>query len=148
MADNHSKETRSYNMSRIPSKNTKPELLVRKFLFSKGFRYRLHDSKIPGMPDIVFSKFRTVIFVHGCFWHGHKNCRHFVLPKSRQEYWIPKIERNASRDALLSDSISGMGWNMITIWECQLKSKCIHETLEILQQRIEEIKCKPQHEHV
>jgi DNA mismatch endonuclease (patch repair protein) len=98
MADTHDKATRSYNMSQIKSKDTKPELLVRKFLHAQGFRYKLHDKKLPGKPDIVLPKFKTVIFVHGCFWHGHKNCKYFVMPKSRVEYWSNKIHRNQQND--------------------------------------------------
>jgi DNA mismatch endonuclease (patch repair protein) len=94
MADVHSKETRSYNMSRIKGKDTKPEMLVRKFLFANGFRYRLHDKNLPGKPDIVLPKYKTVIFVNGCFWHGHENCKYFVIPKTRTEWWLNKSIRN------------------------------------------------------
>ncbi len=97
MADVHDKKTRSYNMSRIRSKNTKPEIIIRKFLFSQGFRYRLHDKKLPGKPDIVLPRYETVIFVNGCFWHGHKNCKFFVLPKTRSEWWENKIKSNQLR---------------------------------------------------
>ena len=96
MTDVHNKETRSFNMSRIKGKNTKPEMLVRKFLFANGFRYRLHDTKLPGKPDIVLPKYKTVIFVNGCFWHGHKGCPYFVLPKTRIEWWFQKIKGNFS----------------------------------------------------
>lgn len=98
MADVHSKEVRSYNMSRIRSKNTKPEVLLRKVLFANGFRFRLHDKKLPGKPDIVLKKYRTVIFVHGCFWHGHNGCRYFVVPKTRTAWWMNKIEGNQKND--------------------------------------------------
>ncbi len=94
MADVHSKEKRSYNMSRIRSKDTKPELIVRQIPFSKGLRYRLHVNSLPGKPDIVLSKFHTVIFVHGCFWHGHNNCKYYVIPKTDTEKWKKKIARN------------------------------------------------------
>ena len=96
--DNHDKKTRSYNMSMIRSKNTKPEELVRKYLFSQGFRYRKNVRKLPGCPDIVLPKYKTVIFVNGCFWHGHKDCKYFVWPKSNTEYWYQKIESNVKRD--------------------------------------------------
>ena len=99
MADVHTKETRSYNMSRIKGKNTKPEMLVRRFLHAHGYRYRLHDKKLPGKPDIVLPKYKTVIFVHGCFWHGHKNCKYFVVPKTRTEWWLNKINGNIANDA-------------------------------------------------
>jgi DNA mismatch endonuclease (patch repair protein) len=90
MADVHNKKTLSYNMSRIRYKDTKPELLVRKYLFAKGFRYRLHDKKLPGKPDILLPKYNTLIFVHGCFWHGHEGCKYFVVPKTRTEWWLKK----------------------------------------------------------
>lgn len=120
MADVHSKETRSYNMSRIRNKNTKPEMLVRRFLFANGFRYRLHDKKLPGRPDIVLPKYRTVIFVNGCFWHGHEGCKYFVLPKTREEWWREKISNTKNRDAR-SHKILEADWNIIIIWECEIK---------------------------
>lgn len=123
MADVHSKETRSYNMSRIRSKNTKPEMLVRKFLFSNGFRYRLHDKKLPGKPDIVLPKFKTIIFIHGCFWHGHKGCKYFVIPKTRTEWWINKISGNKKNDLITQQLLKDLGWNVLEIWECDLKPK-------------------------
>lgn len=98
MADVHDRKTRSYNMSRIKGKDTKPELLVRKFLFANGFRYRLHDKKLPGKPDIVLPKYKTVLLVHGFFWHGHKNCKYFVMPQTRTEWWVNKIDTNISND--------------------------------------------------
>ena len=98
MVDVHSEQTRSYNMSQIRSKNTKPELLVRKFLFANGLRYKLHDKKLPGTPDIVLLKYKSVIFVHGCFWHGHDNCKYFVIPKTRTGWWLNKINNNKKRD--------------------------------------------------
>ncbi len=98
MTDVHDKATRSYNMSRVRGKDTKPEMLVRKFLFSKGFRYRLHDKKLPGKPDIVLPKYKTVIFINGCFWHGHEGCRYFVVPKTRTEWWMGKITGTQKRD--------------------------------------------------
>lgn len=98
MADSHTKEVRSFNMARIKSKNTKPELLVRKFLFSKGFRYRLHDKRLPGRPDIYLPRYNTVIFVNGCFWHRHEKCKYATVPKSNTDYWERKIEKNLSRD--------------------------------------------------
>lgn len=98
MADIKSKESRSYNMSRITGKNTKPEEMVRKYLFSKGFRYRKNDRKLPGSPDLVLPKYRTVIFVNGCFWHGHEGCKYFVWPENNAEFWRKKIETNISRD--------------------------------------------------
>lgn len=96
--DVHDKKTRSYNMSRIKGKNTKPEEIVRKYLFSKGFRYRKNEKKLPGTPDIVLPKYKTVIFVNGCFWHGHKDCRYFVVPKTNTDFWLDKINTNIERD--------------------------------------------------
>ncbi|MEO8947298.1 MAG: very short patch repair endonuclease [Mucilaginibacter sp.] len=129
MADVHSKETRSYNMSRIRSKNTKPELLVRKFLFSKGFRYRLHDTKLPGKPDIIFPKYRTVIFVNGCFWHGHEGCKYYIIPKTRTDWWINKLNTNIQKDIESKQSLEKEGWTVLTIWECDLKGKNSDTTL-------------------
>ena len=131
MADNHSKEVRSMNMSHIRSKNTKPEEKVRKYLFSKGFRYRKNVSNLPGCPDIVLPKYKTVIFVNGCFWHKH-DCPRFVWPTSNEEYWIPKITRNVERDQKNYERLQELGWNVIVIWECQLKKKEFEETMEKL----------------
>lgn len=129
MADNHSKEVRSMNMSRIRSTNSKPEEIVRKYLFSKGFRYRKNVKKLPGCPDIVLPKYKTVIFVNGCFWHKH-DCPRFVWPSSNQEYWKPKILRNVERDKNNCRELSSKGWNVITIWECELKKKVFEGTME------------------
>lgn len=129
MADVHSKETRSYNMSRIRSKDTKPEILVRKFLHKNGFRYRLHVKNLPGKPDIVLPKYKTVIFIHGCFWHGHDGCKYYVVPKTRTEWWLNKINRNAANDALVEDSLKTAGWKIIKIWECELKKGSFEDTL-------------------
>ena len=121
MADVHNKETRSYNMSRIRGKDTKPEMVVRKFLFANGFRYRLHDPNLPGKPDIVLPKYKTVIFVNGCFWHGHKGCSYFVLPKTRTEWWFQKIKATMARDKAAEVALNVLGWKVIIVWECQLK---------------------------
>jgi DNA mismatch endonuclease (patch repair protein) len=129
MADVHSKETRSYNMSRIKGKNTKPEMLVRKFLFSKGFRYRLHDKKLPGKPDIILPKYKTVIFVHGCFWHGHEGCKYFVVPKTRTDWWLNKINGNVANDKIKQGLLEQAGWRIINLWECELKPGIVSETL-------------------
>ena len=121
MADVHSKETRSYNMSRIRSKDTKPEMLVRKFLHKNGFRYRLHVKDLPGKPDIVLPKYKTVIFVHGCFWHGHEGCKYYVVPKTRTEWWVNKITHNIERDKEVRKHLIKQDWRVINIWECRLK---------------------------
>ena len=129
MADVHSKETRSYNMSRIRSKDTKPEMLVRKFLHRNGFRYRLHVKNMPGKPDIVLPKYKTVIFIHGCFWHGHEGCKYYVVPKTRTEWWLNKINGNITNDANAEIALKAAGWKIITIWECDLKKAFLKNTL-------------------
>lgn len=135
MADNHSKEVRSKNMSRIRSTNSKPEEIVCKYLFSKGFRYRKNVRTLPGCPDIVLPKYKTVIFVNGCFWHKH-DCPRFVWPSSNEDYWWPKIQRNVDRDQRNAEDLRAMGWNVLTIWECQLKKKVRDEHLRALEQEI------------
>ena len=121
MADVHDKETRSYNMSRIKGKDTKPEKVVRKFLHAKGFRFRLHDKKLPGKPDIVLRKYKTVIFVHGCFWHGHEGCKYYVVPKTRTDWWLNKINGNKVNDSKAFKALQALGWRVIEVWECKLK---------------------------
>ena len=130
--DKLSKEQRHKNMAAIHSKNTKPEILVRKFLFSRGFRYRLNHPRLPGKPDIVLRKYKTCIFINGCFWHGHDGCKYFIMPKTRTEFWQAKIERNKERDSEIQRQLASMGWHCITIWECQLKTKIREATLESL----------------
>jgi DNA mismatch endonuclease (patch repair protein) len=142
MPDVHSPQTRSYNMSRIRSRDTGPEMLLRRWLFSRGFRYRLHDKKLPGKPDIVLPKYRTVIFVHGCFWHGHEGCRYFVMPKTRTEWWREKIQKNAERDKEAVTSLKLIGWKPIELWECELKNSVRIENLKKLELRIKEINAK------
>ena len=136
MADVHNKTTRSYNMSRIKGKNTKPEMLVRKFLHANGYRYKLHDKKLPGKPDIVLPKYRTVIFVHGCFWHGHNNCKYFVVPKTNTQWWIDKINGNKANDEKATKALKKDGWKIITVWECELKPAKVEKTLATLLKRI------------
>ncbi|HAE63009.1 MAG TPA: very short patch repair endonuclease [Eubacteriaceae bacterium] len=137
----HSKEVRSYNMSRIRSTNTKPEEKVRKYLFAQGFRYRKNVRKLPGCPDIVLAKYRTVIFVNGCFWHMHEGCSKFVLPQTNIEYWENKLLKNRERDAENKNKLEATGWNVVTVWECELKKDKEEETLkklcgEILKNRL------------
>ncbi|MBA5673216.1 DNA mismatch endonuclease Vsr [Bacteroides fragilis] len=139
MMDVHSKETRSFNMSRIKGKNTKPEILVRKYLFSQGLRYRLYSKKLPGRPDIVLQKYHTVIFIHGCFWHGHEGCRYFVVPKTRTEWWLNKINTNRENDRKNCELLKEMKWNVITVWECSLKKKKQESTLNNI---LNMIKCQ------
>lgn len=130
--DNHSKKVRSYNMSRIRSTNSKPEDIVRKYLFSKGLRYRKNVKTLLGKPDVVLKKYKTVIFVNGCFWHGHQGCKYFVMPKSNTEYWNKKITGNVERDKNVIVRLEELGWNVITVWECQLKKDKRENTLEYL----------------
>ena len=130
--DVHDQKTRSYNMSRIKGKGTKPEEIVRRYLFSKGFRFRKNDKRLPGTPDIVLPKYKTVVFVNGCFWHRHQGCKYFVWPKNNAEFWKEKINANMERDQRKEKNLTDLGWQVIIIWECQLKAKNRDETLESL----------------
>ena len=123
---------RHHCMSRIRGKNTKPELIVRKYLFSRGYRYRLNQKNLPGSPDIVMRKYKTVIFINGCFWHAHEGCRYFVIPKTRVEFWTSKFEKNRERDEKNYAQLHALGWNVVVIWECQLKPKTREHTLSCL----------------
>lgn len=135
--DVHDKKTRSYNMSQIKGKETKPEETVRKYLFSQGFRYRKNKKDLPGTPDIVLSKYRTVIFVNGCFWHKHEHCRYFKWPETNAEFWKDKIEKNVLRDFINYNRLKSDGWNVIIIWECELRGSLKKTTLEELKIAIE-----------
>lgn len=121
MTDRISKERRSWNMGRIRSKNTKLEVLVRSALFRAGFRFRKNDKRYPGTPDIVLPRYKTVIFVNGCFWHHHEGCRLGYVPKTRTDFWMKKFRQNQVNDKLNRDKLEEMGWHVITIWECELK---------------------------
>ena len=123
-------------MSRISGKDTKPEVLVRKYLFSKGFRYRKNDVRLPGKPDIVLAKYKTVIFVNGCFWHGHEGCRYFVWPKNNAQFWRTKISGNAERDKKTYYQLNQLGWRVIVVWECELKKGIAEIRLDKLVQEI------------
>jgi DNA mismatch endonuclease (patch repair protein) len=136
MAEVHSSEIRSFNMSRIRDKNSKPELILRKFLHSKGFRYRLHVKNLPGKPDIVLPKYKTVIFVNGCFWHGHEGCKYFVIPKTRTEWWISKIKATQKRDRKKGEALKASGWKVRIVWECELRSEKIERSLNSLLQKL------------
>ena len=136
MTDVHDRKTRSYNMSRIRGKNTKPEMLVRQFLYGKGFRYKLHDKTLPGKPDLVFPKYKKVILIHGCFWHGHDGCKYFVVPKTRRKWWLDKINRNKQRDVKNNNKLKKLGWRIITIVECKLSPKKRDRTLNHLAARL------------
>lgn len=120
MADVVDKATRSRMMSGIRGKNTKPELQVRRYLYAKGFRYRLHTSNLPGKPDLVFKKYRTVLFVHGCFWHRHEHCKYAATPKTNSAFWIKKLTTNRDRDLKNESLLQALGWRVLTIWECEV----------------------------
>ena len=125
MSDTQRQTQRSYNMSRIRGKNTKPEILVRKSLHARGFRFRLHNKKLPGSPDMVLPKYGVAIMVNGCFWHGHKGCRYATKPKTNVEFWETKIARNRHRDEVTNAHLEALGWHVITVWECELRGKSI-----------------------
>ena len=136
MPDTLTTEQRHRCMSHIRSKNTKPEVLVRKELFRRGYRYRINVSKLPGKPDIVLPKYKTAIFVNGCFWHGHEGCKRFVLPKSNREYWEFKIRRNQQRDKEIIFKLQQAGWGVIIVWECELSKpqlqKAVNKIISII----------------
>ena len=136
MVDKVSKEVRSYNMSRIRSKDTKPEILVRSYLFSKGLRFRKNDKRYPGSPDIVLPKYKTMVFVHGCFWHLHEGCKYARIPKSNVQYWEKKLYRNRERDEHNQKELEEMGWTVIIVWECELKKDKREQTLDNLYSQI------------
>lgn len=116
-------EQRSFNMSRIHGKDTKPEVLVRKYLFGKGFRFRKNDKRLPGHPDIVLPKYKTVIFINGCFWHGHEGCKYYKLPATSREFWENKISLNILRDKEIVEKLESLGWRVLVLWTCQLRKK-------------------------
>ncbi|MCC5930320.1 MAG: DNA mismatch endonuclease Vsr [Cyclobacteriaceae bacterium] len=136
MADVHKPEVRSHNMRQIKGKNTKPETLVRKFLHANGFRYRLHVKELPGKPDIVLPKYNTIIMVHGCFWHGHEGCKYFVIPKTRTQWWVDKINRTREKDLECTLELQQRGWKMLTVWECELKPDQRNKKLDFISKRI------------
>jgi DNA mismatch endonuclease (patch repair protein) len=135
MADSFTPEKRSWIMGRVHGKDTTIEVKVRKYLFHEGFRYRKNDSRLPGKPDIVLPKYRTVIFIHGCFWHRHPGCKRATTPKSNYEYWQKKFERNVQNDKKNQELLSNMGWNVIILWECEI-DKHFNETMDSLVKRI------------
>lgn len=135
MVDKISKEARSRNMSLIQSKNTKPELLVRKYLFNRGLSFRLHDKRLPGKPDLIFPKYKTVVFVNGCFWHHH-SCRYGTTPKTNTDFWLNKFKKNKDRDKQNYKDLTSSGWNVIVVWECELKIETREITLKSLYENI------------
>ena len=132
MSDRVDKERRHANMAAIHGKDTKPEMVVRRWLWRHGFRYRLNYPWLPGKPDLVLRKYRTCIFVNGCFWHGHEGCKYYTVPKTNTEFWVNKVKRNQERDEKVRDKLALMGWRTITIWECELKPAQRESTLESL----------------
>jgi len=135
MADIISKEKRSWNMSRIKGKNTKPEILVRSILHKAGFRFRINDKRLPGKPDIVLPKYRTVVLIHGCFWHRHNKCKYAYTPKTRIDFWKKKFRNNLLRDKLVVNQLKIQGWRIYVVWECEIE-KDIFKTLHCLMKRI------------
>ena len=136
MPDKMTPQQRHNCMSHIRAKNTRPEVLVRQYLHAAGFRFRIHVKKLPGCPDVVLPKYRTCIFVNGCFWHGHRGCRYAARPKSNAEFWQTKIQNNIRRDELSAQALDTMGWRIITVWECELKKDRREETLRVLAEQI------------
>ena len=123
-------------MSQIRGKNTKPEMIVRHCLHNKGLRYKLHDKKLPGKPDLVFPKFKIVVNINGCFWHGHEGCKYYVVTKSRVDYWVNKINGNINKDKINKEKLKHLGWKVITVWECDLKKEKFAITLDALYKEI------------
>ena len=132
MSDSLTPEKRSWNMSHIHGKDTRIEVLVRKYLFSQGFRYRKNVASLPGKPDIVLPKYRTIIFVNGCFWHRHQGCKYCYSPKTRVDFWERKFKKNVTNDKEHVEALQNLGWNVITVWECELKKDKVEITLQKL----------------
>lgn len=142
MADKFSPAQRSNCMSKVRSANTKPEIKVRKHLFSKGFRFRINVKSLPGTPDIVLPKYRTCIFINGCFWHGHKGCKLYTVPETNTEFWVEKVARNQERDLVNNQRLESLSWNVITIWECELKKNVLDNTLAKVEAELAQNKLK------
>ena len=134
--DKLTRERRSWNMARIRARDTRPELLVRSYLHKQGFRFRIYVKDLPGTPDIVLPKYKTVIFIQGCFWHGHERCKEFRLPKTRTEWWAEKITRNEKKDAENSVKLDELGWNSLVIWTCELRKPRREAKLRLLSERL------------
>ena len=138
MADRLSPQQRHHCMSNINSSSTKPEMKLRKELWKQGFRYRINDKRLPGSPDIVLPKYRSVVFIHGCFWHGHKDCPRYVVPKTNTEFWVNKVARNQKRDEEKWRQLEAKGWSVIIVWECELEKKNLASTISRVKDEIEE----------
>ena len=136
MSDHLTPDQRHRNMAAIHSASTKPELKLRHALWNLGFRYRANDKRLPGKPDIVLPKYRTAIFVHGCFWHGHKDCTFYTVPKTNTDFWIDKVSRNRERDQEVWRQLEAKGWYVIIVWECQLKKAIFEETIRRMEEEI------------
>ena len=136
MADVHSKAIRSYNMSQIKGKDTTPEILVRKYLFAEGFRYRIHQNKLPGKPDLVFPKLKKIVFIHGCYWHGHEKCKYFVPPKTKTKWWLKKIDSNKKRDDRNVKDLKKLGWKVLIVWQCQLTPEKRNSTFSSIKKKL------------
>ncbi|MBQ9676300.1 MAG: DNA mismatch endonuclease Vsr [Bacteroidaceae bacterium] len=139
MTDIQTPLQRHNTMSAIRGKNTKPEMIVRRGLWKRGFRYRLNYKRLPGHPDLVLRKYKTCIFINGCFWHGHEGCKYYTVPKTNTEFWVNKVQRNKERDERVKHELNAMGWNCITVWECELKSAKREATLQSLAFTLNEI---------
>ena len=142
MADRMTREQRHRCMSRIHSRNTRPEMLVRRFLFANGFRYRVNVRRLPGTPDIVLGRLRTCIFINGCFWHGHRGCTKYVEPKTNAGFWKDKIARNIARDELNAQRLDTLAWTVITVWECELSKKNLDATITRIEADLQAAKAK------
>ncbi|MGJ7605277.1 very short patch repair endonuclease [Variovorax sp. LT1R20] len=138
MADFLSKDERSIRMARIRGKDTRPELALRRELHKAGLRFRLHDKKLPGRPDLVFHRYRSIVFVNGCFWHRHENCKVASTPKTNIDFWLEKFEKNVARDKKNIASLEGQGWRVFLVWECELSPKNLLETTQKIAERIRE----------
>lgn len=136
MSDTLTPQQRHYTMSQIHSSSTKPEVKLRHELWRRGFRYRKNDKRLPGSPDMVFPKHRTVVFVHGCFWHGHKGCKKYTVPKTNTEFWIEKVARNQNRDEKVWRDLESENWEVVIVWECELENKRFGETVERIEKEI------------
>ena len=142
MSDIMTPQQRSYNMSRIRSRNTTPERAVRDALWHKGYRYRLNDRRLPGSPDLVLPKYRAVIFINGCFWHGHRGCTKYTVPKTNEQFWREKVARNIARDELNAQRLDTLAWTVITVWECELSKKNLDATITRLEANLQAAKTK------
>ena len=139
MADKLTSEQRSWNMRQIKSKDTQIEISVRRWLFARGFRFRKNDKRYPGKPDIVLPKYKTVIFINGCFWHRHENCKLATTPKTRTDFWLKKFQKNVENDSSHREQLESMGWKVIVLWECELKKNKFEDTMKRLDSKLRDV---------